>query len=185
MGICTSAEPLHNLTTDHREGIIGAQIFLLPRLFFSPPAGMMDDVVGNNRIRNLQDGFHHRDLRTKIIQFLTGVGKFAVDSTFFSSLKAVSGKNQAHKVGGGGLKDTPHSSSLNEKKPEELKLVLDKMQAEMEKTEADKNKMKQHHCTSAEIVDDSEPLKKLPGEGVKGSANEIQNKKRIFIRSRL
>lgn len=145
----------------------------------------MDDVVGNNRIRNLKDGFHHRDLRTKIIQFLTGVGKFAVDSTIFSSLKPISGKNQAHKIGQGGIKETPHSSSLNEKKPEELKLVMDKMQAEIEETEGHKNKMKQHHCTSAEVVDDSEPLKKLPGEGAKGSANVTENRKRIFIRSRL
>ncbi|CAK9321920.1 unnamed protein product [Citrullus colocynthis] len=145
----------------------------------------MDDVVGNNRIRNLKDGFHHRDLRTKIIQFLTGVGKFVVDSTIFSSLKPISGKNRAHKIGQGEIKETPHSSSLNEKKPEELKLVMDKMQAEMEETEGHKNKMKQHHCTSAEVVDDSEPLKKLPGEGAKGSANVTENRKRIFIRSRL
>ncbi|KAL0549888.1 hypothetical protein IC582_014381 [Cucumis melo] len=65
---------------------------------------------------------------------------------------------------------------------------MDKMQAEMEDKEGNKNKMKQrqHHCTSAEIVDeDSEPLKKKPGESDKGSANIIQNKKRIFIRSRL
>ncbi|XP_023552444.1 uncharacterized protein LOC111810104 [Cucurbita pepo subsp. pepo] len=145
----------------------------------------MDDVVGNNRIRNLIDGFHHRDLRTKIIHFLNGVGKFAVDSTIFTSLKAVSGNNQVNKIRQGGLKDTPHSPSLNEKQPEELKLVMDKMAAEMEEAEANKNKMKLHHCTSANIGDGSVPLKKLPGEGPKGSANVMQNKKRIFIRSRL
>lgn len=107
------------------------------------------------------------------------------------------GKSEVHKIRQGGLKDTPYSSSLNEKKPEEVKLVMkpeevklvmDKMQAEMEEKEGNVNKMKQqqHHCTSAEIVDDdSEPLKKKQGEGDKGSANVIQNKKRIFIRSRL
>lgn len=91
-----------------------------------------------------------------------------------------------HKIGQEGLKNTPHSSSLTEKKSEELKLVMDKMQAEMEEAEEHKNKMMQHHCTSAKIVDVSEPMKKFPGEGAKGSANVMQNdKKRIFIRSRL
>lgn len=89
-----------------------------------------------------------------------------------------------NKIRQGGLKDTPHSPSLNVKQPEELKLVMDKMAAEMEEAEANKNKMKLHHCTSANIVDVSVPLKKLPGEGPKGSA-VMQNKKRIFIRSRL
>ncbi|KAA0046872.1 uncharacterized protein E5676_scaffold298G001010 [Cucumis melo var. makuwa] len=182
------AQQLHNLSTDHPQQTIGAQIFSLHRSFLLPPADKMDYVLPNNRIRNLKDGSQHRDLRSKIFQFLTGVGKFAVDSTIFSSLKAVSGKNQVHKIRQGGLKDTPHSSSLNERKPEEVKLVMDKMQAEMEEKEGNQNKMKQrqHHCTSAEIVDDdSEPLKKKPGESDKGSANVIQNKKRIFIRSRL
>ncbi|XP_022142728.1 uncharacterized protein LOC111012775 [Momordica charantia] len=148
----------------------------------------MADVAGHRRSRTLKDGFHHPDLRMKIIQFLTGVGKFAVDSTIFNSLMAATGKNKVHKIiWQGGLKDIPHSSSLNDKKPEELKLVMDKkMQAEMEEAEERKNKMKQHHCTSANIVYGSEPLKKFPGEGAKGSANTVQNdKKRIFIRSRL
>lgn len=86
-----------------------------------------------------------------------------------------------------GLKDQPLSVSPNDnKKPEDLKLAMEDMRAKMEDMQEDTNIVKQQHNISAEhVVRSADPKKMQDGGGIQGSDPLPNNKKKIFIRSRL
>lgn len=84
------------------------------------------------------------------------------------------------------LKDQPLSTSLDDKKkPQDVKLGMEEMQAKMEKMQEDSNIVKQQHEISAIHVEGSDHPKKIPDESIHGSDLPQTNRKKIFIRSRL
>lgn len=84
------------------------------------------------------------------------------------------------------LKDQSLSTSLDDKKkPQDVKLGMEEMQAKMEKMQDDTNIVKQQHEISAIHVEGSDHPKKIPDEGIHGSDLPQTNRKKIFIRSRL
>ncbi|CAB4277606.1 unnamed protein product [Prunus armeniaca] len=125
--------------------------------------------------------------RENIGGLLGHIAKFAIDSTINFSLKALPGRKQVYQIVQEGLKDQPPSVSPNDnKKPEDLKLAMKDMHAKMENMQEDTNIVKQQHNISAEHVMGSADPKKMPDErGIQGSDLLQNNKKKIFIRSRL
>uniref|UniRef100_A0A7N2MAG3 Uncharacterized protein n=1 Tax=Quercus lobata TaxID=97700 RepID=A0A7N2MAG3_QUELO len=86
------------------------------------------------------------------------------------------------------FKHQPPSPSLNDKKSEDLKLVMEELQAMMEETQEDMHKAKQGNKISAKSVSTSENpelQKKTPNEGNKDLHLPKMDKKRVFIHSRL
>lgn len=84
------------------------------------------------------------------------------------------------------LKDQPLSTSLDDKKkPLDVKLGMEEMQAKMENMQEYTNIVKQQHEISAKHVEGSDHPKKIPDESIHGSDLPQTNRKKIFIRSRL
>ncbi|KAL0001111.1 hypothetical protein SO802_014892 [Lithocarpus litseifolius] len=156
---------------------------------FESERKQMSDAVRIDRIRMLKEQATNPDRRDKINRILTDLGKFAVDSAVNDSLKAVNGRKQVHQIVQEGFKHQPPSPSLNdEKKSEDLKLVMEELQAVMEETQEDVHKAKQGNKISAKSISTSEnlePQKKTPNEGNKELHLPKMDKKRVFIRSRL
>ncbi|XP_040988302.1 uncharacterized protein LOC121235929 [Juglans microcarpa x Juglans regia] len=123
----------------------------------------------------------------QISRILTSIGKFAVDSAVNDSLKAVTGRKQMHKIVQEGFRHQPASPALDDKKkPEDLKVVMQELQAKEDGVQEDTNKPKQGTRASAKSVNGSSAvLKKKPNDGKKGSDLLETDKKRVFIRSRL
>lgn len=94
-----------------------------------------------------------------------------------------------HQIVQEGFKHQHPSPSLNdEKKSEDLKLVMGELQTVMEEMQEDMHKAKQGNKISAKSVSTSEnpePQKKTPNEGNKELHHPKMDKKRVFIRSRL
>jgi predicted nuclease with TOPRIM domain len=96
------------------------------------------------------------------------------------------GRKQVHKIVLEGFKHQSPSPSLNDvKKPEDLKLVMEGLQAKMEELQEDMNKAKQRNKISAKSVSGSEPLKKIQNEASKELHPPKMDKKRVFIHSQL
>lgn len=106
---------------------------------------------------------------------------------FFSTILTTAGRKRGYQIVQEGLKDQPLSVSPDDtKKPEDLKLAMEDMNAKMENMQEDTNIVKQQHNISAEHVMGSADPKKMPdGRGIQGADLLQNNKKRIFIRSRL
>ena len=105
----------------------------------------------------------------------------------FSHL-SIAGRKQVHQIVQEGFKHQPPSPSLNdEKKSEDLKLVMEELQAVMEETQEDMHKAKQGNkiAKSVSTSENPEPQKKTPNEGNKELHLPKMDKKRVFIRSRL
>uniref|UniRef100_A0A2N9ETS5 Disease resistance protein winged helix domain-containing protein n=1 Tax=Fagus sylvatica TaxID=28930 RepID=A0A2N9ETS5_FAGSY len=93
-------------------------------------------------------------------------------------------RKQVHKIVLEGFKHQSPSPSLNDvKKPEDLKLVMEGLQAKMEELQEDMNKAKQRNKISAKSVSGSEPLKKIQNEASKELHPPKMDKKRVFIHS--
>jgi hypothetical protein len=96
------------------------------------------------------------------------------------------GRKQVHKIVLEGFKHQSPSPSLNDvKKPEDLKLVMEGLQAKMEELQEDMNKAKQRNKISAKSLSGSEPPKKIRNEASKELDSPKMDKKRVFIHSRL
>lgn len=96
------------------------------------------------------------------------------------------GRKQVHKIVLEGFKHQSPSPSLNDvKKPEDLKLVMEGLQAKMEELQEDMKKEKQRNKISAKSVSGSEPLKKIQNEASKELHPPKMDKKRVFIHSQL
>ncbi|GLT67338.1 hypothetical protein SLA2020_396540 [Shorea laevis] len=115
---------------------------------------------------------------------LTDLRKFAVDSAVNISIKGVTGGKKVYKIMQERLIDRP-SPCLNEKKKPEDCRAVEKMQVKIEEIEEEMDNIKQQSTPSAKTVGVSEPLKKTPSGGNKGLDFDNDNRKRIFIRSRL
>ncbi|XP_050215747.1 uncharacterized protein LOC126666891 [Mercurialis annua] len=129
---------------------------------------------------------HNRNDPNRLItRILTNLSKLAVDSTFNDSLKGVTGPRKLYKIVQERLKRPPASlPSSHCKKPEDAKLAAE-MRMKVEKMIEDMAKLNQQVETSAKrIVEETEPVKKGPNEGIK-KLMVLEPEKRIFIRSRL
>ncbi|KAM5585897.1 hypothetical protein ABKV19_005018 [Rosa sericea] len=119
---------------------------------------------------------------------LTHIAKFAIDSTINYSLKlkALAGRKQVYEIVQERLKDQTLSTCLDDKKkPQDVKLGMEEMQAKMEKMQEDMNIVKQQHQISAKHVERSDHPKKMPDRSIHGADLPENNRKKIFIRSRL
>ncbi|KAG6689400.1 uncharacterized protein LOC122280481 [Carya illinoinensis] len=143
--------------------------------------------MANDGNRKLKEHVTIPDRRDQISRILTSIGKFAVDSAINDSLKAVTGRKQMHKIVQEGFRHQPTSPALDDmKKPEDLKVVMQELQAKEDGVQEDTNKPKQGTRLSAKSVNGSSAvLKKKPKDSKKGSDLLETDKKRVFIRSRL
>lgn len=85
------------------------------------------------------------------------------------------------------MRQRPTPSLNDKKKPEDLKLEMEELQAK-ELMQEHMNKVEQGNKISAKSAngsEDPEPLKKTPNEGNKESDLLKTDKKRVFLRSRL
>ena len=83
------------------------------------------------------------------------------------------------------LKDQPSSFNPNENKKPDVTVVMEEMQAKMEKMQEDMNNIKQQSKVPIQSAQESEPLRELPNEPAKGPAPQKAYPKKVFIRSRL
>ncbi|MGI4421826.1 hypothetical protein ACR2V7_25595 [Klebsiella pneumoniae] len=83
------------------------------------------------------------------------------------------------------FKDQPSSFNPNDNKKPDLTVVMEEMQAKMEKMQEDMNNIKQQSKVSIQSAQESEPLRELPNEPAKGPAPQKAYPKKVFIRSRL
>ncbi|XP_004294550.1 PREDICTED: uncharacterized protein LOC101309517 [Fragaria vesca subsp. vesca] len=128
------------------------------------------------------------DRRENTGGLLTHIAKFAIDSTINYSLKfkALAGRKQVYEIVQERLKDQIPSTCLDDKKkPQDVKLGTEEMQAKMEKMQEESNIVKLQHQISAKPVKRSDHPKKMPDESIHGSDVPENNRKKIFIRSRL
>ncbi|XP_059444922.1 uncharacterized protein LOC132176670 isoform X1 [Corylus avellana] len=148
----------------------------------------MADAVRVDRDAMRKEHVTDHDRRDKISRILTSIGRFAVDSAVQESLKADTGRKKVHKIVQEGFMHQCPTPCLNDKKkPEDLKLAMEELQAK-ELMQEDMNKVEQGNKISAKSVngsEDPEPLKKLPNEDNKESDLLKTDKKRVFLRSRL
>ncbi|XP_050368176.1 uncharacterized protein LOC126786399 [Argentina anserina] len=130
------------------------------------------------------------DRRENTGGLLTHIAKFAIDSTINNSLKfkALAGRRQVYDIVQEHLKNQTRSTCLDDtKKPQDVKIGMEEVQEKVEKMQEDKNivkQVKQHHL-SAKHVDRSDQPKKMPDQSIHGSDLSGNNRKKIFIRSRL
>ncbi|XP_057472429.1 uncharacterized protein LOC130761003 isoform X2 [Actinidia eriantha] len=143
------------------------------------------DAVGSNGAKKLKEYVPDPDRREKIGRILTKVGRFAVDSAVNESLKSVTGGTQLYKIVKEEFKDQPSSFNPNDNKKPDLTVVMEEMQAKMEKMQEDMNNIKQQSKVSIQSAQESEPLRELPNEPAKGPAPQKAYPKKVFIRSRL
>ncbi|CAI9283602.1 unnamed protein product [Lactuca saligna] len=122
------------------------------------------------------------DRRETITRVLTGFGKFAVDSAVNDSLK---GRMQVYKIVKEGLKDEApvEPANLNNKAPHTL--MMEEMQARMEKMEEDLHIIRLDDEDSILCAKDLDPRKDESAEGSEKSSPAKTDVKKIFIRSRL
>ncbi|XP_059662600.1 uncharacterized protein LOC132308519 [Cornus florida] len=137
---------------------------------------------GAQKLKEHAAGPHRLD---KIGRILTNISKLAVDSAVSESLKGVTGGIQVNKIVKEGLNDQLSSDNANENKKPDLTIVVEEMQAKMEKMQEDMNSTKQQNDISIQCAQGSEPLKEFSTPPVKGSVPLKTDAKKIMIRSRL
>ncbi|CAK9160201.1 unnamed protein product [Ilex paraguariensis] len=145
-----------------------------------PTAGTkIGDAVSLNAAQRLEEYVPEPDRHDKIGRILTNLSRFAVDSAIDESLKGVTGGIQVYKIVKEGLKDHPTSHPSSGK--QDPALVMEEIQAKMEKMQEDMIKIKQQNKTSTQCVAGLEPSKDLPNEPTKGSAPPKTNAKKILM----
>ncbi|KAI3457506.1 hypothetical protein Pfo_014169 [Paulownia fortunei] len=112
---------------------------------------------------------------------LMNVGKLAVDSAVNESLK---GGMQVYAIVKGKLKGQPPSDLSNGDQKQNFVLV-EEMQAKLEKMHEDLNNIEQQSQISTLRTEEQEHLKQFFDEPLKSSMPEVTGRKKIFIRSRL
>ncbi|XP_011095254.1 uncharacterized protein LOC105174764 isoform X2 [Sesamum indicum] len=112
---------------------------------------------------------------------LLNVGRIAVDSAVNESLK---GGKQVYAIVKGKLKGIPHSDPPSGDKKQSF-LLVEEMQAKLEKMQEDMNRTQQESLVSALRREEQEHLRQLFDEPVKSSSPEVTGPRKIFIRSRL
>ncbi|KVH99080.1 uncharacterized protein LOC112514443 [Cynara cardunculus var. scolymus] len=125
-----------------------------------------------SRIESMPDP----DRRETITRVLTGFSKFAVDSAVNESLK---GGLQLYKIAKEGMKDQ-EATNLNNKPRHTL--MMEEMQARMEKMEEDLHIIRLDDEDSILCAKDLDPRKEESTEPTEKSETDI---KKVFIRSRL
>ncbi|KAL0306475.1 UNVERIFIED_CONTAM: hypothetical protein Sradi_6064800 [Sesamum radiatum] len=132
---------------------------------------------------------------------LLNVGRIAVDSAVNESLKGLAplpdsasvfkrwgivsaGGMQVYAIVKGKLKGRPHSDPSSGDKKQSF-LLVEEMQAKLEKMQEDMNKTQQGSRISALRREEQEHLKQFIDEPVKSSTPEVTGPRKIFIRSRL
>ncbi|XP_060200449.1 uncharacterized protein LOC132628699 [Lycium barbarum] len=121
------------------------------------------------------------DGREKIGRILSKLSKFAIFSAVDESLKTVTGGSKITKEGQ--MDQSPsHLSSRAEK--QDVTVMMEEMQAKMEKLQNGMNNAKQQNEVSTKCITGSESFE-FSDEPIKSSTPSKSNKKKVFIRSRL
>ncbi|XP_009761703.1 uncharacterized protein LOC107791711 [Nicotiana tabacum] len=115
----------------------------------------------------------------KISNILCKLRKFAIVSAVDESLRTVAGGSKIVKEGS---KDQSPSRPRLDK--QEITVMMEEMQAKMEKFQDDMNSIKQQNGVSAKCANGLDSLE-FSDEPIKSSTPAKSNRKKVFIRSRL
>ncbi|GFZ12558.1 hypothetical protein Acr_23g0009430 [Actinidia rufa] len=141
----------------------------------------LDNAVRENVVPTLNPYLPDDEGWAKIGRFAKNTAEFA----FQEGIKRFPGGSQLYKFVKEELKDQPSSFNPKENKKPDLTVVMEEMQAKMEKMQEDMNNIKQQSKVPIQSAKESEPLRELPNEPAKGPAPQKAYPKNVFIRSRL
>ncbi|XP_009759757.1 uncharacterized protein LOC107813467 [Nicotiana tabacum] len=141
----------------------------------------IDGSVKYDGAQKTDDYVFYPDGREKIGRILSKLTKFAVVSAVDESLKTVAGGSNITKER---LKDQPPSRASSRAEKQDVTVMMEEMQAKMEKLQDDMNNTKQQNEVSTKCITGLESFE-FSDEPIKSSAPSRSNRKKVFIRSRL
>ncbi|OIS99071.1 PREDICTED: uncharacterized protein LOC109230766 isoform X2 [Nicotiana attenuata] len=141
----------------------------------------IDGSVKYDGAQKTDDYVFYPDGREKIGRILSKLTKFAVVSAVDESLKTVAGGSKIIKEG---LKDQSPSRPSTRAEKQDISVMMEEMQAKMEKFQDDMNNTKQQNEVSTKGITGLDSFE-FSDEPIKCSTPSKSNRKKVFIRSRL